>query len=194
MADSKEKITALWQYFVALPIIIALMGVPFVFGTYVGSSTGVSAWQYMNSKLEIIGNSKQLAGFKNQLQEDYSTGKLASAFKDGHLAIEIQEIARRDVLTLTIKISDNTGDTLSVDASIDGTAVGRRPLDYSDFRADRFAMTPSVTKIPRFKFFQAKRLSVQLPQGSYRFKIPSCAHLGVSQMIMLKMLDSERTA
>ena len=186
VVDSKEKVTALWQHFVVFPLLVAFLAVPFVFGTSVGSATGVSAWQYVNSKLELIGESKQLAGFKSQLQEDYSAGKLASALKDGRLAIDVREIVRRgDILTITIRISNGTGDILSVDASVDGTAGGRGPLDFSDSRADTFAMTPGEAKTLRFKVFQPEALSVQLLQGSYRFKVPSGGNLSVSQTITL---------
>lgn len=186
VVDSKEKVTALWQHFIVLPLLVALLAVPFIFGTFVGSATGVSSWQYVSSTLELFGESKQLAGFKSQLEEDYSTGKLASALKASRLAIDVQEIVRRgDILTITIRISNSSGDILSVNGSIEGTAGGRGPLDFSDSRADTFVMSPGETKTLRFKVFQPERLSVQLLQGSYIFKVPGGGNLSVSQTITL---------
>lgn len=186
VVDSKEKVTALWQHIVVLPILIAVLGLPFLFGTYVGSWTGVSGLQYMDAKLEVLGASKQLAGFKNQVSEQYSSGKLTDALKAKRLAIDVQEIVRRgDILTVHIKISNNTGEVLSADASIEGTAGNRGPLDYSDSRADTFAMAPGETKMLRFKVFMPESLSVQLLQGSYQFKSPTGGDLSASQMVML---------
>lgn len=186
VVESKEKVTALWQHIIIFPMFIAFLGLPFAFGTTVGSSTGTSVWQYVDTKLELMGDSKQLAGFKVHLQEEYATGKLTSALKDGRIGIEVREIVRRgEVLTLVVKISNSTGDIASVEGSIDGTAGNRGPLSYSDARIETAAMGPGEVKTFRLRVFQPEGQSVQLLQGSYRFKNLSGNHASISQLIRL---------
>ncbi|MDP5007801.1 MAG: hypothetical protein NWQ13_02090, partial [Glaciimonas sp.] len=64
VVESKDKATAPWQSIVVLPILLLILALPFVIGTYVGAETNVSVIQYINDKFELIGPSKQLAGFK----------------------------------------------------------------------------------------------------------------------------------
>lgn len=186
VVESKEKATALWQNFIALPILLVILAAPFVFGTYVGSETRVSAFQYLNEKFELFGQSKQLAGYKNELTEKYASvaGTLAGATKDRRIGIDILEIVRRgDVLTVSIKISNNLKQVVVAEANLEGTSGGRGPLDWTDSRSDSFALAPMETKSFRLKVYIPEQDSVKLIEGLYTFKILGGEELTVSQMI-----------
>jgi hypothetical protein len=184
IVDSKDKVIPLWQHFIVWPLLLIALGLPFLFGTVIGSEMGVSGFGYIDAKLEMFGASKQLAGFKNDVTERYSEGKLKGAVVSKRLAIEVPEIVRRgDILNVQVKISNNTGQILSVDASIDGTAGGRGPLSFYDSRVDTFAMAPGETKMLKFKVYQPEAASVQLVQGTYRFNAPGGDDLHAAQMI-----------
>jgi len=186
VVESKEKATALWQSFIALPLALAFLAVPFVFGTYIGSETRVSAVQYLNEKFELFGQSKQLAGYKNELTDKYATmaGTLAGATKDRRIGIDVQEIVRRgDVLTVSIKISNNMKQVVIAEANLQGTSGGRGPLDWTESRSDSFALAPAETKLIRLKVYIPEQDSVKLVQGLYNFKILGGEELTVSQML-----------
>lgn len=186
VVESKEKATALWQSFIALPIVFGLLAVPFVFGTFVGSEMKVSAVQYLNEKLEFFGQSKQLAGYKNQITEKYASmaGGLAGATKDRRIGIDVQEIVRRgEVLSVSIKISNNTKQVIVADANLQGASGSRGPLDWTDSRSDSFALAPTETKLLLLKVYLPEQGSVKLIQGLYNFKIPGGEELTVSQML-----------
>jgi hypothetical protein len=184
IVESKDKVIPLWHHLVVWPLLLLAFGVPFLFGTFVGSETGVSGLAYLDSKLEVFGASKQLAGFKNHVTERYSDGLLKNAVRDKRLTIEVPEIVRRgDILTVRVKITNNTGQVLSVDASIEGTAGGRGPLDFYDSRVEKFAMAPTESRALTLKVFQPEAASVQLVQGTYRFSAPSGEDLAAAQVI-----------
>lgn len=165
---------------------LVILAVPFVFGTYVGSETRVSAVQYLNEKFELFGQSKQLAGYKNELTEKYTSvaGTLAGATKDRRIGIDLLEIVRRgDVLTVSIKISNNLKQVVVAEANLEGTSGGHGPLDWTDSRSDSFALAPRETKSFRLKVYISEQDSVKLIEGLYTFKIPGGEELTVSQMI-----------
>lgn len=186
VVESKEKATALWQSVIALPIVLAILAVPFVFGTFVGSEMRVSALQYLNEKLELFGQSKQLAGYKNELSEKYASvaGTLAGATRDRRLGIEVQEIVRRgDVLAVQIKIANNSKQVVVAEANLEGTSGGRGPLDWTDSRSESFALAPAESKTFRLKVYIPEQDSVKIIHGRYNFKVPGGDELTVSQMI-----------
>jgi hypothetical protein len=186
VVESKEKATALWHSFIALPITVAVIALPFVFGTVVGSEMRLSAFQYLNEKFELFGQSKQLAGYKNELIEKYAAiaGRLAGATRDRRLGIEVQEIVRRgDVLTLSIRVANNSKEVVVAEASLEGASGGRGPLDWTDSRSESFALAPAESKSFRLKVYIPERASVKLIQGRYNFKVPGGEELTVSQMI-----------
>jgi hypothetical protein len=186
VVESKEKATALWQSIIALPIAGAVLFVPFVFGTIVGSETQTSAVQYLDAKLELFGQSKQLSGYKNELTEKYAlmSGVLSGATKDRRIAIEVQEIVRRgDVLSVVVKISNNTKMVVLAEANLESASGGRGPLDWTDSRSDGFALAPAESRSLRLRVYVPERDSVKLVQGRYSFKVPGGDELMVSQIL-----------
>jgi hypothetical protein len=184
VVESREKVSAAWHHFIVWPIFLLGLGVPFVFGTVMGSEMRMSAFQYIDSKLELLGSSKQLAGFSNVTSEKYSSGSLASAFKSGRLSLLVEEIVRRgDVLTMRVKVSNATGDVLLMEGSVESSAGGRGPVDYTDSRIEKVALANGESKVVQLKVFLPESLSVKLLQGSYRFDAPSGGDLTVSQII-----------
>jgi len=185
IVESKDKATALWHSFVALPIVLAFLFVPFVFGTYVGSEMRTSAVQYLVEKFEFLGQSKQLAGYKNTLTEKFAplAGSLWGATNDHRIGIEVQEIVRHgDVLTVSIKLSNSTKEILVAQASLEGTD-GHGPLNWTDSRSDSLALAPMENKLLRLKVFMPERDSVKLVEGTYTFKVPAGEELTVGQLI-----------
>ncbi|OHX25391.1 hypothetical protein BHL63_13495 [Xanthomonas alfalfae] len=87
VVESKEKATAIWQNFVVLPILLAVLAVPFLFGTYVGAEADVSAIGYLNAKFEFFGESKQLAGYKVTLRQATSDDVFDGALKKGKISV-----------------------------------------------------------------------------------------------------------
>lgn len=184
VVDSRDKVSALWQHFIALPILLLVLGVPFIFGTFVGSEMRMSAFQYLDSKFELLGSSKQLAGFANRTSEKYSSGNLAGAFKANRLSLAVEEIVRRgDILTMRIKVSNTTGEVLLMEGNVESSAGGRGPIDYSDSRIEKFALANGEVKFLQLKVFLPESLSAKLLQGSYRFEAPGGGDLTISQVI-----------
>ncbi len=99
VVESKEKATAMWQHVVVIPLLLLFLAVPFMFGTFIGAEMKVSAFSYINDKLEIFGQSKQLAGFRTSLREIRADNKFEGAIKYSRISIETIEVVRRgDVL------------------------------------------------------------------------------------------------
>jgi hypothetical protein len=187
VVETKEKATALWHSVVALPIVLLVLAAPFAFGTLVGSEMGVSAFQYLDEKLELFRQSKQLAGYKHELTEKYVqlSGTLGGAIRDKRIQIEIQEIVRRgDVLTVQLKIANNTKHVLVIEAHLEGPAGRDGPLSWTDSRSGSVALAPTESKLLRLKAYVPESGSVKLIQGSYNFKVPGGEELSVSQMIV----------
>lgn len=186
VVESKDKATALWQSIIALPIAAGVLIAPFAFGTVIGSEMRISAFQYVNEKLEVFGQSKQLAGYKNELTEKYiaTAGTLAGATRDKRLVIEVREIIRRgDILTVSINVANNSKLVVVADASIEGASGGRGPLSWTDSRSESFALAPAESKSLRLKVYIPEHDSVKLIQGRYSFKVPGGEELTISQMI-----------
>ena len=116
VVESKEKATAIWQHVIVIPLLLLFLAVPFMFGTFIGAEMKVSAFGYINDKLEIFGQSKQLAGFKTSLRELRADKKFEGAIKDSKISVETIEVVRRgDVLTITTKLSNNTKEPVMVE-------------------------------------------------------------------------------
>ena len=184
VVDSKEKATALWKNAIVSPIILFLLAAPFVIGTYVGAEMQTSVIQYFNDKLELFGPSKQLAGFKTTLRENYAIGKLSDVIKDSHLTIRVDEIVRRgDILTILISITNNTSEALMTEGYLNSSAGDRGLLDLGDSRMKAFAIAPEERKTIKFKTFLPESISVKIISGEFIFKNSSGDSLNASQVI-----------
>lgn len=186
IVESKGKAVAPWQSIIMLPIFLVALVVPFILGNELRGEMQVSVVQYVGQKFDVFGRSKQLAGYKNELTEKYAAmaGTLAGATKDGRITIDIQEIVRRgDVLTVSIKISNNTEQVIVAEADIQGASGGRGPLGWTDSRLDGFALAPAEFKSFRLKVYVPEQGSVKLIQGRYNFKIPGGEELTIGQII-----------
>jgi hypothetical protein len=184
IVEAKEQATALWQNALAIPIVLLVLMVPFVFGTFVGAEMRVSALSYVNERLELFGQSKQLAGFKATVRETFADTKLKGAVGDAKVSLEIVEIIRRgDVLTISTKLSNNTKDPLMIDGYLKSSAGDRGPLSFGDERVDSFALAPGEKKIVRQKAFLPDALSAKLIENKFSFESLSCDSLRVSQTL-----------
>ena len=170
VVESKDKATAPWQSIVVLPILLLILALPFVIGTYVGAETNVSVIQYINDKFELIGPSKQLAGFKITSREINGDGKLARALKNSQITMEFPEVIRRgDVLKIIIRITNNTKEPLMTEGYLNSSAGDRGPLDFWDSRVQTFALAPSEKKSVALKVFLPESISVKVVGSQFSF-------------------------
>lgn len=184
VVESKEKATALWQNVVAIPIVLLFLGVPFIFGTFVGAEMKVSAIGYLNDKLEIFGQSKQLAGFKTSLREVRADKKFEGAIKDLRISIETIEVVRRgDVLTITTRLSNNTKEPIMVEGYLKSSAGDKGPLSFWDERVESFALAPSEKKSVKQRAFLPESLSAKIIENRFSFESMSGDSLVTSQMM-----------
>ena len=184
VVESKEKADAIWQHFIAIPIVILLLAVPFSFGTVIGADMKISAFGYINDKLEIFGQSKQLAGFKTNLREIQVDKKFDGAIKDSKISLEIIEIIRRgDILTITTKLSNNTKEPLMIEGYLKSSAGDKGPLSFWDERVENFALPPGDKKIVKQKAFLPESISVKIIDNNFSFETLSGESLRTSQVM-----------
>lgn len=184
VVESKEKATAVWQHVIAIPLLLVILVVPFAFGTFVGAETKVSAFGYVNDKLEIFGQSKQLAGFKTSLREIRADKKFDGAIKDSKISVETIEVIRRgDVLTITTKLSNNTKEPLMVEGYLKSSAGDKGPLSFWDERVESFALAPGDKKIVKQKAFLPELLSAKIIENRFSFESLSGDSLNTSQVM-----------
>jgi hypothetical protein len=179
---SKDKATSAWQNIIALPIVLLLLGLPFSFGTWVGAEMKQSILGYVADKYEVIGPSKQLAGFKQIVREDFGFGTLKDALDKSRVAVSVKEVVRRgDVLTLMVNLKNNAGAALMVEGSVKGTA-GDGPLSFRDSRVDDFALADGENKTIKFLVYLPESANVKMIEGTYRFKGLDGGSLTVQQI------------
>lgn len=184
VVESKEKATALWQQIIVLPFLLLILALPFVFGTMVGADMRVSAISYLNEKFELIGQSKQLAGFKTSLREVQADEKFKGAIKDSRISIETIEVVRRgDVLTISTSLSNNTKEPLITEGSLKSSAGDKGPLSFWDGRVESFALSPGEKKIVKLKAFLPESLSAKIIENTFSFENMSGASIRTSQMM-----------
>jgi hypothetical protein len=186
VVDSKENATALWHNFIVFPVVLLLLVLPFALGTYIGSVTKMSAVEYLNDKLDMFGQSKQLAGYRNEIAEQYrlTAGELAGATKDGRIAIEVQEVVRRgDVLTILLKLTNNTPKVVMAEVVLKGTSGDDGPLNWKDSRSERLAIASKASRSLKLKVYVPDQETVKLVEGTYTFRIPGSTELSVSQLL-----------
>ncbi len=184
VVESKEKATAIWQHVIVIPILILFLAVPFFFGTFVGAEMKVSAFAYLNDKLEIFGQSKQLAGFKTSLRETRADKKFEGAIRDSKISLETIEVVRRgDVLTITTKLSNNTKEPLMVEGYLKSSAGDKGPLSFWDGRVESFALAPGDKKTVKQKAFLPESLSAKIIENTFSLDSLSGDSLRVSQIM-----------
>lgn len=184
VVESKEKATAIWQHVIAIPLLLIFLAVPFAFGTSVGVEMKVSAFGYLNDKMEIFGQSKQLAGFKTSLREIRADKKFDGVIRDSKISVETIEVVRRgDVLTITTKLSNNTKEPLMVEGYLKSSAGDKGPLSFWDERVENFALAPGDKKIVKQKAFLPELLSAKIIENRFSFESLSGDSLNTSQVM-----------
>lgn len=184
IVEKKESATSLWQNIIVLPIIFLVFGLPFFFGTSVGAEMKVSAFTYLSEKLEIFENSKQLAGFKETLIQKYASLDKENYLKDSKISIITKEVIRRgDVLTIKLKLTNNTKEVFTVEGGSESSAGEDGPLSFQDSRVSRFGMMPNYSKDIKFKVFLPDNLQVKVIVNDFRFTTISGENILLSQTI-----------
>jgi len=145
-----------------------------MFGTYIGADSRVSAFRYLGDKFDLLGPSKQLAGFQMTVREQYANGKLEGAIKNSKIRLDVEEVVRRgDVLTIAFGITNNTASSLMIEGSIKSSAGARGPVDFWDSRAESFALAVGEKKTVSLKIFLPESLSVKIVEGHFSFGAPT---------------------
>ncbi len=182
VVESKDKATALWQTIIIVPIFLLVLAVPFIIGTIVGAEMKVSAIGYINDRLEVFGQNKQLAGFKSSIREIRADKKFTGAIKDSLISVETIEVVRRgDVLTITTKLSNNTKEPLIVEGYLKSSAGDKGPLSFWDERVESFALAPSEKKSVKQRAFLPESLSAKIIENRFSFESLSGDSISTSQ-------------
>lgn len=185
VVESKEKATALWQGFVIIPIIVVFLALPFIFGTYVGAEMKVSLIGYVNEKLELFGQSKQLAGYKTILREGRADKIFVDAIKNNKFSIEVKEIVRHgDILTITSMLLNNTQEAIIIEGYCKASVDDSRVLDYKDRQINRFGLGKNEHKIIQQKVFLPENTSVKIVENYLTVQNVSGESLSVYQTII----------
>ena len=162
MVESKEKATAIWHHFVVVPILILVLAVPFVFGTYIGAEEDTSAIDYVNAKLDLFGERKQLAGYEVTVRQTTIDEVLEGALKKGKISIETTEVLRRgDVLTITTRIANNMEEPLMFEGYLKSSSGDEGPLDFRDGRFDNFVLGSKESRIVKQRAYLPEQLTTK---------------------------------
>lgn len=175
IVGSKDEVTALWQHFVAWPLFLLFLSVPFVGGTWVGSEMKMSAFGFLEQKLELVGQSKQIAVYKEQVADKFPSigSELSVALRKKKIAVSVEEIVRRDdVLTIKVKLVNQTGKVLVASGSISGSAGSRGPLGWDAGRLEDMYLAGDQATVVAFKVYLPESLPVKMTQGTYTFEVP----------------------
>lgn len=184
VVESKEKATAIWHHVIFIPTLVLILAVPFFVGTSVGAENKVSAFDYLNDKLEIFGQSKQLSGFTTSLRENYADKKFEGAIKSSKILLKTVEVVRRgNVLVLTTKLSNNTKEIIFVEGYLKSSAGDKGPLDFWDGRVESFSLAPSENKTVKQKAFLPESLSAKIIENTFSIDSISGDSLNVSQVM-----------
>jgi len=170
----KEKAVPLWQYFVVPPLFFAIMGLCFAFGTVLGRDLGYSAFDYLTLRLESFGPSKQLAGFKIEEKQPYSSiaGALSNVIRDGKIGLRIDEIVRRgDNLDIEFTVSNNTSQTLILEASVTSSAADAGPLDFWEKRVKETFIAAGAKKSRHIRAYLPESSVPKMVFLTYRLKL-----------------------
>lgn len=180
---SKDKATSAWQNIIALPIVLFVLFLPIALGTLIGAEMHQSIFGYILDKYELIGPSKQLAGYKQATRSSYGNGKLEKALDQSLVNINVQEIVRRgDVLTLAVDIKNNSGSAIIAEGSVKGTA-GTGNLSFTDSRFESLALANGETKKVKMQVFLPEANAAKIVEGTYRFDSIDAGYLNVTQII-----------
>lgn len=159
VVESKEKATAIWHHFVIIPIALAVLAVPFVLGTYIGAEEDVSALGYVNAKLELFGERKQLAGYKTTLRQTTADEVFDGALKKGRISIESTEVLRHgDVVTISTRIKNNMDVPLIFEGFLKTSAGGDGPVSFWEGRFENIALGPQESRTVKQKAYLPEEL------------------------------------
>lgn len=182
VVENKAKATALWQNIVVIPIIILFLGLPFAFGTVIGAETRVSAFSYIADKLEFFEHSKQLAGFKTSLSQKYNLINDENYIDNSKIAISTSEVVRRgDILTVKLKITNNSNDIFTVEGYSKSSAGEISTLGYEESRIENFGLKPKESRIVKLKAFLPEAVSIKLVLIDFTFSFLAGKDLHITQ-------------
>jgi len=171
VVESKDKATAIWQNFVAFPIVAILLIIPFIFGTYVGAEAKTNAIGYISEKLELFGDQKQLAGYKTSFRSTAIDDVFKGVLEDRRIIIEITEIVRRgDLLTVNTRITNNMDEPLLIEGSLETSAGTDGPLDFMDMRFKQFGLGPGEHRVVIQRTYLPESIATKVIQNNITVK------------------------
>lgn len=182
VVENKAKASSLWETILILPIFLIFLGLPFAFGTQVGSEMKISAFSYLKDKLEIFEQSKQLAGFRTTLIQDFNLINDENYIANSKIAISTSEVVRRgDILTIKLKITNSSKDIFTMEGGSKSSAGDDNPLDYRDSHFENFGLLPKESKIVKLKAFLPETTSVKLVLIDFNFSALDGKRLNITQ-------------
>lgn len=184
IVEKKEQATAAWQSAIVLPMLLVFLLVPFLFGNVVGADMKISLIKYVSEQIEMVGPSKQLAGYKSTFRQSAGSGILKGAFDKSRISIEIVEVVRRgDTLTFTAAITNHLDVPVMSEGSSKSSAGERGSVDFWDTRFESLAIAPEERKTVKMKAYLPEEISVKMVDISIRFEVPEGDSITASQLL-----------
>lgn len=88
-------------------------------------------------RYDPLHSSKQLAGFKSDVVEQFGTGRLEHACVDGRIKFGTKEAVRTgDEVKIRLAVTNNTGDLVSLAVTSKATSDGPTPFSWDSGRVE----------------------------------------------------------
>jgi len=184
VVESKEKATAIWQGFIFFPVFMLLLIIPFVLGTYIGSEEKTNAIAYLDAKLELFGDRKQLAGYKTTIRQTTNYEVLEKALERQKIMIETIEVVRRgDLLTITNRITNKMDEPLLIEGFLKTSAGTEGPLNFRDERFDQFGLGPNEHRVIVQRAYLPEDVATKFIENTITVKTLAGDSMYISQLM-----------
>jgi hypothetical protein len=184
VVESKEKATAIWQNFVVVPILVAVLAVPFALGTSVGAEEDTSAFDFVKTKLDLFRERTQLAGYKVTVRETTADAVFDGAVKKGKISIKAIEVLRQgDLLTITTRLTNNMKEPMVIEGFLKTSAGEGGPVDFWDGRFENVALGPGESRTVKQKAFLPERLRTKFIDNRVAVENLSGSSLQISYLM-----------
>lgn len=187
VVDDKSKAYCLWQHFIAIPAILLLLGLPFVFGSVVGVEMGVSIPQYLDDQYNSLKPSTELAGYTSNITEGYATNSLESSINRRLIMFAIKNIVRQgNILTVKIEIKNKLDTSILIHGDIKSSAGDKGSVSFEDARFDSISIMPSESQTIKMKAYLPDDVKLKLLQSNFYITSINGDSANASQIIQLR--------
>lgn len=184
IVEKKEQAAAAWQQVIVVPVLLVTLSLPFLFGTVIGADMKMSMFKYVSEQWEMIGPSKQLAGYKNTYRQSSGSGVLTAAVEKSLVVVQIQEIVRRgETLSFAVELKNNLDVPVMAEGYLKSSAGERGSVDYWDTRSESLAIAPKDSVLIKLKTYLPERISVKMVEMSFNFQVADGDSITASQFL-----------